>query len=92
MKKKNEGKPKILRTPKTDRATVLLFALLVFGLTLFGIVMPDRDFSEGENRNLASFPAFSVKTVMNGDFQQGLSDYLSDQFPLRSFCVSARAF
>lgn len=91
-KKKNTEKEKILRTPKNDRAAVILFALIVFGLTVLGIVIPDKTFSEGENRSLASFPAFSFKTVMNGEFEQGLSDYLSDQFPLRSLCVSVRAF
>lgn len=52
-------------------------------LAIFIIVMPAKTFSENENRSLAQKPTFSLKNILSGDFQQNLSEYLSDQIPFR---------
>lgn len=48
------------------------------------ILLPPRAFSPNENRYLAQRPEFSAEAVRTGSFQNGLSDYLSDQIPFRS--------
>lgn len=57
------------------------------------IVLPKKDFSETENRMLASFPEISAKKILAGDFQKEFETYLSDRFPLRDtlLSVSVRA-
>ena len=47
--------------------TVALFLVL-------GLVMPDRDFSESENRKLASFPKITLSSLTDGSFLSGLGD------------------
>ena len=64
---------------------VSLFFAVLAGLALFILISPDRAFSDQENRNLAQKPALNAETLFNGSFQDGLNDYLSDQFPLRDF-------
>ena len=61
--------------------TVALFLVL-------GLVMPDRDFSESENRKLASFPKITLSSLTDGSFLSGLGDYVADQFPGRDLWMS----
>lgn len=49
----------------------------VFGLNLF---LPDRDFSEQENRLLAQRPAFSFEDIKSGQYTEDMEKYLTDQF------------
>ncbi len=62
--------------------TALFFSVLTV-FTLLTVFIPDKDYSETENRTLAQKPQLNFETIANGDFQTGLGDYLSDQFPLR---------
>ena len=61
--------------------TVALFLVL-------GLVTPDRDFSESENRKLAAFPEISLSSLTDGSFLSGLGDYVADQFPGRDLWMS----
>ncbi|MEA4911446.1 MAG: DHHW family protein [Oscillospiraceae bacterium] len=69
--------------------------LLVFGLILLcglvNIVTPDREFSENENKYLASFPSLSWKSLINGTFASKYETYISDQFPLRDNWITAKS-
>lgn len=49
----------------------------VFGLNLF---LPDRDFSEQENRMLAQRPIVSFEDIKSGQYTQDAEAYLTDQF------------
>lgn len=71
---------------KTMVFVVLFFTILALlaGLT-FGL--PAREFSDNENRYLTQFPELTVDSILSGDFQEGLSDFLSDQIPLREFWI-----
>ena len=43
------------------------------------LVSPNREFSDGENRNLAQFPKASGQSLMDGSFFKGINDYYSDR-------------
>ncbi len=49
----------------------------VFGLNL---ILPDKAFSESENRILSGSPTFSMEKLKNGDFGRAVDEYISDQF------------
>lgn len=66
----------------------LVLALLA-GLT-FGL--PARAFSDNENRTLAQMPELTLDSLLSGDFQEQLSDYLSDQVPGRDFWIETNTF
>ena len=61
--------------------SVLLVAVVAVFVVL-GLILPDKDFSESENRSLAQFPKISAS------FLQDLGDYVADQFPGRDLWMS----
>lgn len=70
--------------------TVLFSALILLGV-LAALLLPDRSFSENENRYLAKFPAFTLSTVFSGKFMKEFETYVSDQFPGRDGWVQLKA-
>ncbi len=69
--------------------------LLVFGFILaFAVVnvfTPDKEFSENENKYLATFPSFSWKALVSGTFATRYENYIADQFPLRDEWITAKS-
>lgn len=63
-------------------AAVLFTAVLVVGGVLT-VALPDRTFSENENRFLQKTPSVSGEAILDGTFQEELDAYMNDQFPLR---------
>lgn len=62
---------------------ILCFSVfLLLGLTLH-LVLPDKPYSENENRYLAQLPQFSFRALFSGDFTDGFEAYITDQFPFR---------
>lgn len=71
---------------RNNNTGIILIMIIIFCLTimlLLSIVIPDRDISERENRSLAKFPKFTISSYFSGDFNRGIEDHFSDQFPFR---------
>ena len=49
----------------------------------------DSEYTEDENRTLASFPAFTAENVFSGKFGEEMETYLLDRFPGRSTAIAA---
>lgn len=67
--------------------TSLLFLSILFGFAAAFILLPDKSFSEQENRGLRTLPSFSWDQLVSGDFSGAVNDYFADQFPLRDTLV-----
>ena len=70
---------------------LLAVAVLLGGVAVFlvlSLVMPDREFSDRENRKLAQMPDFSLSALADGTYFDDLGDYLADQFPGRDLWIS----
>ncbi len=61
----------------------LLFTLLLAIPLLLLLLLPDRDFSENENRYLAKAPKPDVGAFLEGSLQDSLETWMEDQFPGR---------
>ena len=74
----------------------MIFPFLFIGLltvmSVFTFANRGNNYSENEKRFLAVFPEFSVKTVINGSFQDGLEEYISDHLTGREFFVGVDAY
>ncbi len=70
--------------------TILVFCILIFGMTIATMLKPSTEFSETENRSLAQKPSFSIKTLLNGEFESDYESYLTDQFVLRDQWISLK--
>lgn len=73
---------------KSDKLFVKIlltvFIILFFGICLLNIFQKDRKtVSELENRNLSTFPEFSLDTLKDGTFFKGIDLFISDTFIYR---------
>lgn len=94
------------KTKGSDRTGFILFLafLFLFGALIF--IIPDKTFSEQENRQLQTFPKIQsdfsgsfiervqagkfLDKYLSGDFSEDISDYYADQFPARDFFVGLK--
>lgn len=72
-----------------------LFLCTMAVLVLCGLMLcffGKCDFSELENRPLATWPSASMTTLTDGTFGEEVETYVADHFPFRDALISARAF
>ena len=63
--------------------STVLCALFIFGLPIWGLILPDKFLSESERRKLENFPEISMDTISSGEFMVNFEKYTQDHFPLR---------
>ncbi len=68
-----------------------LFLCMFGGAVFWSLVSPVREFSDLENRVLATEPKLTGKSILSGDYQKKYETYLSDQIFLRDTWVSIYA-
>ena len=76
---------------KTNLYLVILFVGYIGGFFILHVVMPDRDFSVIENRNLQSFPHFGIDAIVSGKYMEDIDEYVIDQFPQRDHFVAMKS-
>ena len=79
----------------------VLFCLFIFGFGIAQFAVPDKEFSEQENRYLAQMPKLELGdpslglkksgNLFNGKFMEEFEDYIIDQFPLRDGWIRLKA-
>lgn len=76
---------------RTDKALLIIFTafVLIIGSLIF--ILPQKDFSESENRYLAKMPEFNIASLLNGNYTKEISSFYADQFPLRRIATSVYA-
>lgn len=84
IKKWHNKKPQIL--------FIVLFSILILGITALDIFTSDRYFSENENRILASKPTATVKNILDGTFSENYETYITDQFLVRDFWIQLKNY
>ena len=75
---------------KRSIVTTVVFLILLGGLSVVNLFTPDREFSENENKYLATFPEFSFQRLASGAFTKGFEDYITDQFVARDQFVAIK--
>lgn len=78
-----------------DKKFNQVFSLVFMGLMVLLLVMnilhKDLPKSEAENRTLEQRPALSISDIVSGKYSSKFSDYVSDQFPMRSGFIKAKS-
>ncbi|MDO5574012.1 MAG: DHHW family protein [bacterium] len=64
-----------------------ILIIWIFGMSLIGLLMPKRTFSEMENRYLAELPAISFSSIADGSFEEKFEVWLNDHFAMRDYFV-----
>ena len=76
---------------RSDKFLVIALGVFVLIMGSLIFILPQKNFSEKENRYLSKIPSFSVRKVMNGSYAKEMSDFYTDQFPLRNIATSIYA-
>ena len=74
-----------------DIIIIAVFAAFLAVFSLMDVILPDRETSEMENRELAKFPELSVSELVSGRFAANYEEYISDQFILRDFWIDIKS-
>ena len=75
----------------TNRIITVLFSVFIGGFFLLNLFLPDKDFSEKENRQLQTLPKFTFSSLFSGTFATRFEDYCSDQFAGRDAWIETKA-
>ena len=70
----------------------ILFCAFIGGMGVISLLLPDKDFSELENRYLQKPPKLSLETLSSGKFMEDAEDYVADHILGRDFWVAAKAW
>ncbi|MBR4050101.1 MAG: hypothetical protein IKK09_06360 [Clostridia bacterium] len=74
------------------RAVIACFFVLLFVGATVALYLPLRPtYSEAEKRELTKFPEFSVQTLLDGSYFNGISTWYSDTFPFREMFINANS-
>ncbi len=76
---------------KSELLTVILFCVVIASVSLLFVILPDKTFSQQENRDLAMFPELTKESFFSGEFAKQLNVYFADQFPFRNQLVKLHA-
>ncbi len=76
---------------KKNLSFLLIFVALWAGLIFWNLITPEQEFSQSENRYLATFPKFSMETLLDGEYMNAVDTWLNDQFAGRPFWVSSQS-
>jgi hypothetical protein len=73
------------------KSLTLMFLLFIFSVMILNIIVPDKEFSEEENRKLKTKPKFSVDNLLYNRFTSKYEKYMADQFILRNFWINVKS-
>ncbi len=69
------------------KINAILIPILMAALIAAFFLLPQKTFSERENRYLATVPELSWNNIKSGRFMEEISDYVSDHFPFRDLWI-----
>ncbi len=72
------------------RRLARVFGVLLLVFVLLNVIKRDQEFSDEENRMLASRPKLTWESIKSGDFMTDFETYVSDQFFARNQWISLK--
>ena len=61
-------------------------------IIIVNFIWPKQTFSQEENRMLATIPRFSFESFVNGDYLNGVNDYINDHFAFRNIYLKLNSW
>ena len=69
-----------------------IFMMVWVIIVIINFVWAKPVFSEEENRMLATIPRFSFESFVNGNYLNGVNDYINDHFAFRNFYLKLNSW
>ena len=76
---------------KADLLLISLLGAFILAVAILIFLLPKPYKSENENRVLSNLPTFSVSSLCDGEFAEGLSDFYADRIPCRDLLIRLRS-
>ena len=76
---------------KANWVQTLIFLAFIAAFFILNIALPDKDFSQQENRSLQTAPKFTFSDLFSGEFTVAYEDYVTDQFAFRDSWTALKA-
>lgn len=70
---------------------LIFFAVFLYVLSIADLFSPQYEKSELENRELAEFPQFSLKSLINNEYTPKIEDFTEDHFIQRNGWISLKS-
>ena len=77
---------------KTKYLPGLVFILFSAAMCIMYVLLPKSEYSPLEKRYLSKFPDFSVDSLLEGEYTQGIEDFLADNTPFRAGFVGINSY
>ncbi len=78
-------------TKRSCKIQIVLFCAFIGFMLVLSAILPDRTFSERENRELQQTPKFNFQTLFAGKYTGKAETYTADQFPFRDGWMTMKA-
>ena len=75
---------------KTLKIMGILFPAILILAMVVSMILPDKSFSEEENRILQGRPSFGVSSFLGGRFEKKMESYVEDQFLFRNAFIKIK--
>lgn len=66
-------------------ASFVIVLMTIVGVIFMLTLRSNKNISELENRRLASWPVFSIESLLDGQYTRSIETYLADHFPARHY-------
>lgn len=70
---------------------IIFLSIIIIFFSVCYLILPQKSFSDNENRVLQVMPNFSAEKLWNGEFSRQLHSYLTDQIALREKMIEIKA-
>lgn len=70
----------------------IIFMTVWILIIILNFIWPKQTFSEEENRMLATIPRFTFASFVNGDYLNGVNDYINDHFAFRNIYLKINSW
>ena len=77
---------------KRELPPLIAIAVILLGLSVASLLLPDREFSPNENRYLQQAPRLTVDRIFSGKFTAEAEEYESDQIALRDVWMGSASW
>ena len=77
---------------KTEYLPGVVFILFLAVMGVMYILLPKQNYSPLEKRYLSEFPEFSFENLLEGEYTQGIEDFLADNTPFRAGFVGVNSY
>lgn len=79
-----------MKQKRQNQILIIVFLLLIFGMTIASLISPVKEFSDRENRALAQRPKLSVDSYFSGAFAKDYESFITDQFLFRDQWIGVK--